>query len=139
MSYIVTQGRVLLLGDLGCSELGGFVSSLSKIDIKLQDSRVGTEWRFHPPDEPHANGAIESMVKVVKRALLLAISNSVLSFSELQTVCCEAAELVNERPLSVSQLRASEDLPLDYICPNQLLGSVLVAESLLQRLIMYLV
>ena len=58
---------------------------------------------------------------MVKKALYLAVGNSILSFSELQTVVFEAAELVNERPLAISSTRGNDDLSPDYICPNQLL------------------
>ena len=82
---------------------------------------MGTEWRFLMPDVPHANGAVESTVKLVKKALYLAVRDATLTFSELQTVVFEAAELVNERLLAISHTRGSDDLSLDYICPNQLL------------------
>ena len=61
------------------------------------------------------------MVKLVKKAIKLAIGESVLSFTELQTVLFEAADLVNERPLNISQTRGNDDLDFDYLCPNQLL------------------
>ena len=61
------------------------------------------------------------MVKMVKKAISLSIGNSILSFSELQTVMFEAAELVNERPLAISHTRGNDDMSPNYICPNQIL------------------
>ena len=55
---------------------------------------------------------------MVKRAITLAIGDGTLTFSELQTVCFEAANLVNERPIG-----RHPTLPDDgsYLCPNDLL------------------
>ena len=50
-------------------------------------------------DAPWQNGASEALVKSVKKAITVAIGESVMTFSELQTVCYEAAKLVNERPI----------------------------------------
>ena len=97
------------------------MESVNTEEIKQQGGKVGTEWRFHPPDAPHANGAIEIMVKMVKKALQITVGDATLSFTELQTVCFEAAELVNERPLAISHTRGSDDLELNNLCPNQLL------------------
>ena len=103
------------------NELKKFTDSISKLELIRQGGKVGTEWRFHPPNAPHANGAVEVMVKMVKKALYFAVGDSILSFSELQTVVFEAAELVNKRPLAISSTRGNDDLSPDYICPNQLL------------------
>ena len=100
------------------SELRTFSNSRDQSEL---GGKVGTDWRFHTPDAPHANGAVESMVKLVKKALYLAIRDATLTFSELQTVVFETAELVNQRPLAIMYTRGSDDLSLDYICPNQLL------------------
>ena len=100
------------------NELKLFRKSLEKDEIASYGANTGTEWRFHPPDAPHANGAVESMVKLVKKALRISVGSTVLSFSEIQTAFFEAAELVNERPLGI---RGRDDGNLDYICPNQLL------------------
>lgn len=55
---------------------------------------------------------------MVKRAITLAIGDGTLTFSELQTVCFEAANLVNEQPIG-----RHPTLPDDgsYLCPNDLL------------------
>ena len=103
------------------TELKKFTASISEKDLQMQGGKVGTKWNFHPPDAPHANGAIEIMVKMVKKALFVTTHDSVLSFTELQTVCFEAAEIVNERPLAIHHTRGNEDLNLNYLCPNQLL------------------
>ena len=59
----------------------------------------GFQWKFTPADAPWQNGISEALIKTVKRALTLAIGENTLTFSELQTVCYEVANLVNERPI----------------------------------------
>lgn len=44
------------------------------------------------------NGVSEGLGKSVKQAITAAISDQVMTLSELQTVCFEVANLVNERP-----------------------------------------
>ena len=41
-------------------------------------------------DAPWQNGASEALVKSVKKAITVAVGESVMTFSELQTVCYEA-------------------------------------------------
>ena len=48
-----------------------------------------------PADAPCQNRCPEAMVKGVKKAIKGAIGEKVLSYSELQTVFSEAANLVN--------------------------------------------
>ena len=103
------------------SELKKLFKSIDKVEVARQRGKIGTEWRFHPPDAAHTNGAVESMVKIVEKAIYLAVQDAALTFTELQAVAFEASELVNERPLAIAHTRGSDDLRLDYLCPNQLL------------------
>ena len=57
----------------------------------------GLTWEFAAPDGPWQNGCSEALIKSVKKAIRGAIGRQVLSFSELQTVCLEAANLLIER------------------------------------------
>lgn len=59
----------------------------------------GFKWDFAPADAPWQNGVSKALVKSVRRAITAAISDHVMTFSELQTVCFEVANLVNERPI----------------------------------------
>ena len=54
-------------------------------------------------------------MKSVKKAITVAVGESLMTFSEMQTVCYEAANLVNERPIG-----RHPTLPEDgtYLCPN---------------------
>ena len=76
------------------------------------------EWIIGAADAPWQQGAVESLVKTVKRAIFLAIHNQRLSVSELLTVCTEAANTVNERPLG---LLPDTDDQINVLTPNCLL------------------
>lgn len=54
-------------------------------------------------------------MKSVKKTMSVAIGESTLTFSELQTVCYKAANLVNERPIG-----RHPTMPEDgsYLCPT---------------------
>ena len=49
----------------------------------------GMEWKFLPADAPWQNGTSEALVKSVKKVIMVAVGESVMTFSELQAVCYE--------------------------------------------------
>jgi hypothetical protein len=100
------------------NELREIVRNLAWDDIAKYGSSFNAEWEFAPADGKWYNGATESLVKSVKRALNAAIGENVLKFSELQTCLFEAAELVNARPIGAHPSSPQEGV---YLCPNDLL------------------
>lgn len=78
----------------------------------------GMQWEFTSADAPWQNGCSEALIKSIKKALTVAIGDSILTFSELQTVCFEAANLVNERPIGRHPTSPQDGT---YLCPNDLL------------------
>ena len=78
----------------------------------------GMEWKFLLADTPWQNGTSEALVKSVKKAITIAVGESVMTFSELQTVCFEEANLVNERPIGRHPTSPEDET---YLCPNDLL------------------
>ena len=64
------------------------------------------------------NGSTEAMVKAIKNALKFSIGDSVMGYSELQTVMYEAAELVNSRPIGKHPTSPEDGT---YLSPNDLL------------------
>ena len=78
----------------------------------------GLDWTLGTPDAPWEQGAVESLVKTVKRALDISIHKQRLSVSEFLTVCSEIANLVNERPLG---LLPGLDSDINVLTPNCLL------------------
>ena len=78
----------------------------------------GMDWVVGPADSPWHQGAVESLVKTAKRAIDLSIHNQRLSASEFLTVCTEAANTINERPIG---LLPSLDSSINVLTPNCLL------------------
>ena len=78
----------------------------------------GLEWCFSPPHAPWRNGTAESLIKAVKRAIMIAIGQQVLTFSELQTVLFEVSNLVNERPIGIHPKNPEDGT---YLSPNDLI------------------
>ena len=78
----------------------------------------GLEWIVGPADSPWHQGAVEALVKTAKRALNLAIHSQRLSVPEFLTVCTEAANLINERPIG---LLPNLDSEINVLTPNCLL------------------
>ena len=99
-------------------ELKMMVKDLDWETLRDFGAEAGMEWKFTPADAPWQNGFTEAMVKGVKKALKGAIGEQVLSFSELQTVFSEAANLVNERPIGRHPTEPEET---SYLSPNHLL------------------
>ena len=76
------------------------------------------DWEFTSPDAPWQNGCAEALVKSAKRAITVSIGDQILTFTEMQTVLYEVANLLNERPIG-RHPTALEDGA--YLCPNDLL------------------
>ena len=70
----------------------------------------GLQWEIIPADAPWQNGVSEALVKSDKKTITVAIGESMLTCSELKTVCLEA---IGRHPT----------MPEDgtYLCPNDLL------------------
>ena len=83
-----------------------------------RDGRLGYKWDFAAADAPWQNGVSEALVKSVKRGITAAISDHVMTFSELQTVGFEVANLVNERPIGRHPTSPDDGT---YLSPNDLL------------------
>lgn len=103
-------------------DLQNHLAAIKNSSIEDKAGRNGTEWawNFHPADAPHRNGAAEAAVKLVKRALtsLGGVTNS-LTWSELQTLLYQAANLTNKRPID-ARAQEQED-SIEYLTPNTLL------------------
>ena len=78
----------------------------------------GMEWTFGVPDSPWHQGAVESLIKSVKKSFKMIVHNHRLTMSEFMTTCYEIANIVNERPLG---LQPSIDANINILTPNCLL------------------
>ena len=79
----------------------------------------GMSWEFSKAaDAPWENGCSESLIKLAKRNILYSVGTHVMSFSELQTVMFEIANILNERPIGT---RTNDPNEGNCCCPNDLL------------------
>ena len=83
-------------------------------------SSHGATWKFtKSSDAPWENGCCEALIRLIKRALTIAIGDNILTFSELQTVLFEVANLLNERP--IGRKPGADPSHGSYLSPHDLL------------------
>ena len=92
--------------------------ALDKETLQQRGAEFGMEWRFGPTDSPWYQGAVESLVKSVKKAIDHSIKGSRLSVPELLTAFTQIADLLKDGPLGV---KPGLDSPLNILTPNSLL------------------
>ena len=101
-------------------ELQDMWKAMDKTVLLNTSAQQGLQWIFGPGDAPWYQGAAESLIKAVKRCFMFSVGNRRLSTSEFQTVCTEAANTLNERPLG---LLPGTDSDISILTPNcQLIG-----------------
>ena len=77
-------------------------------------------WKLAPAEGQHQNGLSESLIKSVKHSIKHKITGgNVLTFSNLQTILFEIANIINSRPIGA--LNASDSEQPCPITPNHLL------------------
>ncbi|XP_068247848.1 uncharacterized protein [Palaemon carinicauda] len=98
-----------------CKEL-----RLDKSKLQKYGASGGTTWIFYKSaDAPWQNGCSEALIKSVKRAVLIAIGDSKLTFGEMKTVLFEVGDLLNSTPIGI---KPGSDCELgSYLCPNDLI------------------
>ena len=99
-------------------ELKRVTKDLDPQSLKQFGVTQGLQWIFSSADAPWQNGVSEALIKSIKKAVTIAIGENVMTFSELQTVCFEAANLVNERPIGRHPTSPDDE---SYLCPNDVL------------------
>ena len=98
-------------------------SNKEKIVSKAAEN--GMDWILHAADAPWQNGAVESLVKSVKKCINISMQNQRLTPTEFSAVLYEAMNTVNERPIGV----VSYDSELSILTPNSLLLGRSVAKN----------
>ena len=68
-------------------ELKNVVKDLDSKSLQQFGVTQGLKWIFSSADTPWQNGISEALIKSVKRAITLAIGESMMTFAEFQTVC----------------------------------------------------
>ena len=101
-------------------ELRNMSENLDWSEICQSGALKGLTWSFNTSaDAPWQNGCSEPLIRLVKRALVIAVGDSVLTAGELQTALFEVANLFNERPIGH---KPGADPQLgSYLCPNDLI------------------
>ena len=86
--------------------------------LPFESAESEMQWIFTPADAPWQNGVTEALIRSVKRAIEFSVGENALTFSELQTVLFEIANLLNERPIGRHPTSPEDGA---YLCPNDLL------------------
>ena len=115
--YVRSDNGTNLVG--AYNELARSFKQLSRDKIIQAARRRDIEWVFNPPLASHHGGSWERMIRTIRRVLYAILHSSVrLSDDVLNTVFCEAENIVNSRPMTKVSDDATDSEPLT---PNHLL------------------
>ena len=98
-------------------ELRNAWQNMDEDELRKKGMQNGMNWIFGPADSPWYQEAVESLIKIAKRAIIFAVGKRRLSVPEFLTVCTEVAN-INERPIGTLP---STDFDLSMLTPNSLL------------------
>ncbi|OXU16735.1 hypothetical protein TSAR_015066 [Trichomalopsis sarcophagae] len=101
-----------------CSEFKNAVKSLDINEQRGYALKNGMQWLFNPPDAPHMGGAWERLVRSVKTALRVVLTEQVVSGEVLYTLLTEIEHSVNSRPLTHVSVDPRD---AEALTPNHLL------------------
>ena len=93
-------------------------SGIDRETLHKDGVQNGLTWLFGPADSPWNQRKVEALVKAAKRAIHFAVHNKRLAVSEFLTICYEAANLLNERPIGTLP---GADSNLNILTPSTLL------------------
>jgi hypothetical protein len=88
---------------------------------KLQTKFHQIKWEFSSPHEPSTNGAIEIMVRAVKRALKKVVQPGCLNEEGFTTMVVKAEGILNSRPLTYTSSDSGDLTPItpnDFLLPS---------------------
>ena len=91
-------------------------------EIKKVTGRLGIEWHHAPSKAQFRDGATESVVKMLKHTLKHLLKGGPLDYDEFDCVLAKAANILNERPLTV-RVHSGADPEFCPITPNLLMMS----------------
>ncbi|XP_072173118.1 uncharacterized protein [Diadema setosum] len=113
----------MLISDNGTCFRGADV--INQLNLKLNQDQVrqrchkyNAEWRFGPPAGPHHQGAVERMVREVKKGMRHLATSDRLTFAEWETVFTQISGVINSRPLTAMSSSLLDHPPLT---PNHFL------------------
>ena len=77
------------------------------------------KWTLAPAEDQHQNGPSESLIKSVKRTIKHKIGCQILTFSQLQMIFFESANIINSRPTGI--ITGSDPTQPKAVTPNDLI------------------
>lgn len=99
-------------------ELNGALNSINQDRMTSSLAELNIEWEFNCPENPHAGGAWERLIRSVKEVLYYTLKEEAPRFEVFQSVLINAECLVNSRPLTEVPLSHDDD---EVITPNHFL------------------
>ena len=107
---------------VGCArELSAWRSGWDTESLARFGAEKGLEWYFVSASAQHQNRFTEVMIKLAKgvmKSLMTVLRDTVLNLNELNTLLCETAQIVNERPIGI---QPNESVDSIYLSPASLL------------------
>ncbi|XP_023948869.2 uncharacterized protein LOC112053624 [Bicyclus anynana] len=100
------------------TELRKSIEDLDQEVLKREAVNYGTTWTFIPPRSPHWGGAWERLIKSVKTALKVVLTEQAPKEEVLLTLMAEVEQIVNSRPLTHVSV---EPASAEAITPNHFL------------------
>ena len=93
----------------------------SNVELAEFGAQNGIEWQFVMANSQFQNGGAEIMVKLAKgvmKVLMGELAEKRLSLNELNTVLCEASNIINSCPIGI---KPNQDSDTEFLTPNSLL------------------
>jgi len=113
--FVARRGRPHVIFSDNGTNFEGANNLLGKLDWKKIQEETGLwkiQWNFNPPSAPWWGGFWERIVGLVKTLLKRVLGNARLTYEELNTLLCDAEEVINSRPLTYISENVDDLLPL---------------------------
>ena len=82
------------------TEIDRAMKDMDKTIIEKYSLENGVAWHFNSPAAPHTGGVWERLIGVIKRVLNSMLLKASLNDEILDTLLCEAENIVNSRPIT---------------------------------------
>ena len=100
------------------TEIDRAMKDMDKTIIEKYSLENGVAWHFNSPAAPHTGGVWKRLIGVIKRVLNSMLLKTSLNDEILDTLLCEAENIVNSRPITKV---SSDPQDLAALTPNHLL------------------
>ena len=126
--FMARKGPVKSITSDNGTNIVGAEKELREMINKLNQTRMnnvlcnyGIQWHFNPPSASHFGGVWERMIRSTRKILFCLMKEQACKEDDetLSTVFCEAENILNSRPLTVTSTDPNDLLP---ITPNMLIN-----------------